>query len=417
LLVVDYSLHFQFWVFFSGILSYRHEVASADLTFSRAKRLHCLFMEEKVRILGDEGTGGPDYIKKLSRLNTPRNNMRIYANVDFLVTGASLDILKYFDESTSMLECEISRYSTQGIQVPWPNAQTGTEMVDAWFTGNIKHNKGKFIVTVFFKQLPENNEGNAIDILNFMSLSSHLFIFNSAVYLVRTTTPLIQTPMKKDALLDCTFALDHSADVIVEWRFQYKGEKKKLFAYNGPRKQVEHTEKGVQVLLDGIPKGNASLLVRNIALKNEGTYTCSVYVPPLFGIHNIQLEILEIPKVTLNTYSLSLTEGEEKKLSCEISQYYPLDVQVEWLRELEGERLIPVIVKDILFSSHRHNTDGTFSLSCYFMLKASLKENGVKYTCRVQHKGLKSPIRSSVRVTVAGICTTVLFSLVPPFIF
>nr|XP_014347001.1 PREDICTED: tapasin-related protein-like isoform X2 [Latimeria chalumnae] len=374
-------------------------------------------MEEKVRILGDEGTGGPDYIKRkaqllLSNPDTENGKARQSAGsirddpkdelITFIVKGASLDILKYFDESTSMLECEISRYSTQGIQVPWPNAQTGTEMVDAWFTGNIKHNKGKFIVTVFFKQLPENNEGKEkkqTDQAVPIGDTDRLYL--SAVYLVRTTTPLIQTPMKKDALLDCTFALDHSADVIVEWRFQYKGEKKKLFAYNGPRKQVEHTEKGVQVLLDGIPKGNASLLVRNIALKNEGTYTCSVYVPPLFGIHNIQLEILEIPKVTLNTYSLSLTEGEEKKLSCEISQYYPLDVQVEWLRELEGERLIPVIVKDILFSSHRHNTDGTFSLSCYFMLKASLKENGVKYTCRVQHKGLKSPIRSSVRVTVA----------------
>lgn len=111
----------------------------------------------------------------------------------------------------------------------------------------------------------------------------------------------------------------------------------------------------------------------------------------------------EPPRVTLNVgSSLSLTLGQEQKVMCDTQGYYPLDVTIEWLREPVGSGLLPEVLKNILFSSHRHHQDGTFSLSAFFLLQPGLEDSGYKYTCRVQHQSLRTPIRKSFTLIVTG---------------
>ncbi|KAM6373227.1 uncharacterized protein J5M81_012524, partial [Pluvialis apricaria] len=113
-----------------------------------------------------------------------------------------------------------------------------------------------------------------------------------------------------------------------------------------------------------------------------------------------QLHVSEKPIVTVNVNSLSLVEGEQHKLVCDIRHYYPHNIQVQWLREPKDSWKVPDVMKNVLSSSHRQSSNGTYSSSRYFLLTASLKDNGHKYTCLVDHPSLQAPIRRSVTVEV-----------------
>lgn len=118
---------------------------------------------------------------------------------------------------------------------------------------------------------------------------------------------------------------------------------------------------------------------------------------------NVFIYSTEQPRVSLNvgsTYSLTL--GEDKKFVCDAEGYYPLDVNMEWLREPVGGSPTPVFLKNVLYSSHRVHQDGTYSLSAFFLLQPGMEDSGYKYTCRVSHKSLITPIRKSFILSVTG---------------
>uniref|UniRef100_A0A8C0J2V2 Ig-like domain-containing protein n=1 Tax=Chelonoidis abingdonii TaxID=106734 RepID=A0A8C0J2V2_CHEAB len=212
------------------------------------------------------------------------------------------------------------------------------------------------------------------------------------VFLVRTGPSLIQSGLNKDVLLSCAFSVDHHTDVTIKWVLQQKGGHKKLiFAYNGFTRQVEYKDKRAEMFLAEMPKGNASLLLRTVGVRDAGTYSCSILVSSLLW-----------PTVTLNADVLSLVEGDEHKLVCDISHFYPHDADAQWLQEPMEQGMLPHVVTHVVSSSHRHNSDGTYSFSSYFLLKASLRDNGRRYTCRVEHQSLKHPIKKSLTVKVTG---------------
>lgn len=112
---------------------------------------------------------------------------------------------------------------------------------------------------------------------------------------------------------------------------------------------------------------------------------------------------IEPPRVTVNVGpTLSLTLGQEQKVVCDTQGYYPLDVTIDWLREPVGSGLVPQVLKNIMYSSHRHHQNGTYSLSAFFLLQPGLEDTGYKYTCRVQHQSLRTPIRKSFTLNVTG---------------
>lgn len=119
--------------------------------------------------------------------------------------------------------------------------------------------------------------------------------------------------------------------------------------------------------------------------------------------------------MTVNVNSLSLVEGEQQKLACDIRNYYPADIHVQWLREPRGARRLPDTVPNVLTSSHRRSSNGTYSFSRFFLLTATLHEDGHTYTCRVEHSSLQAPIRRSVSVAVRGteLCAGAVWALIP----
>ncbi|XP_076832494.1 tapasin-related protein isoform X2 [Brachyhypopomus gauderio] len=299
---------------------------------------------------------------------------------------------RYVEGDENTLQCEIRRYSTGGIVMRWPGL--GAQEHDSWFTCALHHSQERFVITTFLRHTPAGGDST-----QWIHVGDRDLLSTSAVMAVLTTTPVVHAGLLKDKTLHCQFFVDHKqANVTVQWWFQRRGERTKLFTHSS---RTGHSE-GKGVSIRGLSNaGNASLKLPPITQASEGTYTCSVLVPPLYASQDNILSIMEPPRVSVNVGpSLALTLGSEQKVSCDAQGYYPLDVTIEWLREPLDSSFIPEVLKNILFSSHRHHQDGTFSLSAFFLLQPSLDDSGYKYTCRVQHQALLTPVRKSFTLTV-----------------
>ncbi|XP_053311836.1 tapasin-related protein-like [Spea bombifrons] len=319
--------------------------------------------------------------------------------VKFILKDSSLNPVRFLKNDADRLICTITLNFTDNIQIIWPSLQND-ENTNQWFSAVIRHPDGNFQVTIYMSEVTERAsvEEHKLQQHKFLDADTHHV---TAVYILSTNTPLIQSTLKKDVLLDCSFSLDHQVDVTVTWLFQGKGRKKiKLLTYNGARKTIQYHSEHVTVHEEDLLNGNASILLRDVALENQGVYTCSVSAAGLYGDQNVHLEIWESPVVSLNVESLLLEEGQEEKILCSASHYYPLDVNIEWLQEDQDKLLVPSIVQNTFFSGHIYNSDGTYSLIGFFMFRASLQDNGITFTCRVEHPSLASPIRRRVQITV-----------------
>ncbi|XP_029468323.1 tapasin-related protein-like [Rhinatrema bivittatum] len=391
----------------AGFLMFQDTPVSAGSAFSQTKQLLCMY--KTVNHLA--GAGDPVKLKARLLLGSSKAQSAETQHLEssypdtyqitFIVRESAVDVARVIDADVDKLECEISHYYTQNTQVLWPGIHPASDGEDAWFTATVRHTEGVFIVRVIFFQFQSGfgEKESPGSIFGPGSETLHL----SAVFMVYSKSPVVQTGLKKESLLHCAFSVDHQADPSITWSLKQKGGRtKRLFKYNGSKKQVDQEGQHAKMALEEIPKGNASLLLRSTTLEDQGIYLCEVSVSSLYVEQNIQLEILESPRVTLNTASLSLVEGEDQKLVCDVAHYYPLDVQVQWSRDRSEGKMLPELVKGVLFSSHKYNSDGTYSLSSFFLLKGSLADDGVRYTCRVQHKSLQIPIRKSVKVMVTA---------------
>ncbi|KAJ8369259.1 hypothetical protein SKAU_G00092870 [Synaphobranchus kaupii] len=361
--------------------------------------LPCEFVEEQVQTDSD-GHAESRYRHRnaVLQFGQPGDRPVNPDSITFFVTGTGkkLDMKRYVDLGVEQLQCEIHRYSTDGIQVLWPGP--GAQEQDIWFTCTLRHSGGLFIFTTFLRHTPATPMSAQEDHRKWHAIGDKDSVVTTVGMLVLTRTPSVEVGLLREQTLHCQFAVDHrQPELVLEWVRHRRGERSKLFHYSSRSGQSE----GTGVSLSAIAKGDGSLRLPAVTLASEGTYACSVYVPPLYVNHDTVLNILESPQVSLNVgASLSLQAGEEQKVVCEAQGYYPLDVQLEWLKEQRGGGHLPEVLKNVLFSSHRHHNDGTYSLSAFFLLHPSPVDSGYTYTCRASHRSLRVPIRKSFTLTV-----------------
>lgn len=333
--------------------------------------------------------------------------------ITFLVTASKVDMRRYVKGGVDTLQCEIRRHSTDGILMRWPGL--GAQEHDVWFTCTLRHTEGLFVITTFLRHSPSVPNMQP-DSEQRISVADKDTISTTAVMVVLTNTPTVDVGLMKEQTLNCEFAVDHkSAHLTVEWRLQRRGDRTKLFSYSSRTGKSE----GSGVSMKALSRGDASLKVPLTKQVSEGTYICSVYVPPLYGSHDINLQIMEPPRVSLSVSSeLSLVVGAEQKVMCEATGYYPLDVHIEWLKESlsPGGSRMPEVLKVVMFSSHRHHLDGTYSLSAFFLLKPTLQDSGYRYTCRVSHVALRVPIRKTFTLSVTEESSALWYMLASVFI-
>ncbi|XP_044143437.1 tapasin-related protein-like isoform X2 [Bufo gargarizans] len=314
-----------------------------------------------------------------------------FEGIVFILKDSPVNLTPFLKWGLEDIKCDLTPYFTADTQILWPGVTNTDNGVDSWYIYTVKHNGGKFSAATFFTKLSETPEKKEDD-------KHHVL----ATFMLSTRTPRVYARLMDSALLDCAFTVDHRANVSVTWNYRGRGSQEgKIIFYNGSTKKLQYNWKGVSMQVEELENGYASLLLRNVALKTEGLFICTVSVASLFAEQQIHLQIRERPNVKLNVDSVvTLKEGDERKFLCDASNYYPLDVNMEWLRELPSTGLLPSLMLNVIYSSHRKNHNGTYSLSGSFLYKASLQDNGVTFTCRVEHESLKKPIRNSVTLIV-----------------
>ncbi|XP_041733436.1 tapasin-related protein isoform X2 [Coregonus clupeaformis] len=352
------------------------------LSFEQVPWLPCQLVDERVKF-NDEGHAETQYQHRDAGLQFghPGDSALNPNTITFLVTGSKVDMRKYIEGAVveHQVQCEIRSFLRHTPATPTP--------------------------------------GQA-DYRNWAAIADRETLTTSTVMVVLTRSPTVRVGLLKQQSLHCQFDVDHkAADLTVEWRFQRHSEHTTLFSHSSRSGQTQ----GGGVALKGIGRGDASLMLPLTKQSSEGTYVCFVSVAPLFGRHDIALHILEPPRVSLNVEStISLVDRGEQKVVCEAGGYYPLDVEIEWFREPSGGGggLLPEKLDTVLYSSHRHHRDGTYSLSAFFLIHASLHDSGSKYFCRVSHSSLRMPIRKSFTliVTEFGSWNFVLWWLIFGFI-
>uniref|UniRef100_A0A147ANK5 Si:ch211-108p6.4 n=1 Tax=Fundulus heteroclitus TaxID=8078 RepID=A0A147ANK5_FUNHE len=318
--------------------------------------------------------------------------------VTFLITGSKVDLRRYLDGvEADQLECEVRRYSTEGIHIHWPSQEA--KDYNRWFTCTVKQDKGLFTVTAFLRHPSDQPPPGQQDYRSWPAIADTEILTTSVAMVTKTQTPSVKATLSSEQRLHCLFAIDHrGANVTVEWYWQQRGERKKLFSHTSRTRQTQ----GSGVALKALAGGDASYTLPFTKMSSEGTYICSVLVNPLFGSQDVILHIEEPPRVSLNVAPvLSVSDGAERKIVCEAERYYPLDVEINWYEQdpaVAGQRVgapLPKTLQNVLLSSHKHNQDMTYSVSAFFYLQASPQASGKQFTCSVSHKSLRVPIKKS----------------------
>uniref|UniRef100_A0A8C1SLP5 Ig-like domain-containing protein n=1 Tax=Cyprinus carpio TaxID=7962 RepID=A0A8C1SLP5_CYPCA len=404
--------YIMFWIFSGLILALLRLGVNGSQSLYDVQWLPCPFVDETVNI-NEEGHTETKYINREAVLQFGNvGDKPLHPTITFLVTASKVDMRRYLEGSEDTLNCEIRRYSTGGIVMRWPTA--GAQDHDVWFTCTIRHTQGLFVITTFLRHTTAASAQGEVDFLQWKIVNDRDLLTTSAAMVVLTRTPSVEVGFLKEPNMHCQFAVDHKLpNATVEWRLQKHGERSKLFSYSSRTGKSE----GSGVTVKTIAAGNASYKLPPTKKHSEGTYICSVMVPPLYGSHDIPLTLSEQPRVSINVGStLSMTLGKDQKLICDAEGYYPLDVNIEWYREVSGGSPTPSFLKNILYSSHRLHQDGTYSLSAFFYLQPSLEDSGYKYTCRVSHKSLLIPIRKSFYLIVTEPDSTIWYIAVIGFI-
>ncbi|XP_023117139.2 tapasin-related protein [Amphiprion ocellaris] len=318
--------------------------------------------------------------------------------ITFLVTGSKLDLRRYMEGvEAERVECELRRYSTEGIHVRWP--VQGAQGYNRWFSCIIKHSQELFTFTGFLRQSSDQPPPGQQDYRRWPAIADGEILTTTVAMVIKTQSPSVKAGLGSQKKLHCQFAIDHKGpDVTVEWHRQHRGERIQLFSHTSRSGQT----KGTGVALKNLAGGDASYNLPFTKMNSEATYICSVSVNPLFTSLDINLHIEEPPRVSLNVGpTVSLQEGEDQKIVCEAGGYYPLDVEIVWYEQdpaALGQRVgapLPKVLQNILLSSHKLNKDDTYSVSAFFYLQASLRDSGKQFTCSVSHKSLRVPIKKS----------------------
>ncbi|XP_061536801.1 tapasin-related protein-like [Phycodurus eques] len=318
--------------------------------------------------------------------------------VTFLVIESKTNLLSYLkDMEADQVDCGIRRADTESAHVKWPGQKS--HECNSWFSITLTHTKDLFTVSGILRHPCEPPPSGQQDVRNWPAIEDGQTLITSVAVIMKTQTPTMTSGLGFQKKLHCQFAVDHKRpNVSVQWYQQYHGERRNLFSHASHTRQSE----GRGVELRNLAGGDLSYILPFTEVKHAGTYVCFVSVFPLSSSLHIRLQIQESPQVSLNVApTLTLQEGEMKKVVCEAENYYPLDVHIVWYEQdpaTSGQRVgtpLPKALDNILLSSHKNNMDKTFSLSGFFYLQASLRQSGHQFTCKVSHQSLRMPIKKS----------------------
>ncbi|XP_078537178.1 uncharacterized protein LOC144822965 isoform X5 [Lissotriton helveticus] len=217
-----------------------------------------------------------------------------------------------------------------------------------------------------------------------------LLFHNAVTEKLQVTVTDVSAQLHEDVLMPCgvtgynTPELD-LPNVGVKWAFRSQnGTEEEVYSFDGAEHKT--SREGAQVAEKELRKGNASLFIPRIKLSDAGRYKCTVFVSSNMAQGSSSLSVLATPKVTLSSSAISVEVGDERSISCAISQFYPEHIEVQWF-ELSNDK-VSSFAGDICTGSLIDNPDGTFNVTSRLRLRPTLEDNEKRYQCTVEYKTL-----------------------------
>ncbi|KAL2090997.1 hypothetical protein ACEWY4_013260 [Coilia grayii] len=206
--------------------------------------------------------------------------------------------------------------------------------------------------------------------------------------------------------LGCHVSVPQSAqltDIEVCWQFKrrirvHQTEGNKLFEFVAGN--ITKYLPGYAVDLDALLKGNASLHLANPAVADDGEFTCAILVKRVekYVMHKVSLHVSALPSLSLTDHATVL-DGEKTTVVCDITGFYPEQLEVEWLRRRGNQNVS--VEADICTRSPSPNPDHTYSLRSQITIQGNRTLNhGTVYICQVKHRSLSEPQSRAVQLSV-----------------
>ncbi|XP_063105846.1 natural cytotoxicity triggering receptor 3 ligand 1-like [Cavia porcellus] len=209
----------------------------------------------------------------------------------------------------------------------------------------------------------------------------------------------VEVPLRKltvrlndNVTIPCNFSgfarLDLCVMAIRWFRIDPKsGLKITVFEVFGINKNIPRT--GAEVSRERLQRGDASLQLPAVQLGDAGEYWCEVVDTPAMEDDSILLEVLAVPTSRVFVEQTTGT-GNSMYLVCQSFGFYPEAINITWEKRTHNVSQDQRISTDIYTDPITLNEDGTFNITSYLKLIASLEDT---YYCVVDHTSLQTSQR------------------------
>ncbi|XP_053328712.1 tapasin [Spea bombifrons] len=345
------------------------------------------------------------FVEEVIKENSPRTIQRTAVQLAMTdLSGLTIEppvnvepgtLLYYVTDTSGKLPtapstCEMMQLLPQEVPIKWVLSLTEEQLSPQSLGGSW------FILSVMDK-----TDGNTLSVVlgPLGDQKNHLTVS----LVVHSPSKTFYAHLGEPASLPCDVWRGPQARFAVEWRHRAEGEGKVLYAYDGYQDRVEEECPSCKMNFTALHShGDASLLLDNVTVEDQGTFLCTVYLPYVRAQREIQVKVTAVPQVTFLPESPFAPSGEKLTLTCEVSHFHPFEISVEYLVQLPGESHWS-LVPGVSLSPHAEKQDGTFSLTAFLDIIASPELHGARYSCRVRHVSTPKGLTSSRTLRVSGL--------------
>ncbi|XP_053871078.1 uncharacterized protein LOC128829625 isoform X2 [Malaclemys terrapin pileata] len=152
-------------------------------------------------------------------------------------------------------------------------------------------------------------------------------------------------------------------------------------------------QQGSELFPEELSRGNCSLRLRQVAVRDGGRYTSTVIYTPDKEEKQLELQVTAAPRLSIPRKAGVLNAATS--FPCHVWGFYPQDVTVTWLRD--GR-----VLTDATRSAPQRNPDGTFNLTLTHTFTPTANDSGSIFSCHVSHAALAQPLREEFPLVIGA---------------
>ncbi|KAG8535087.1 hypothetical protein GDO81_029471, partial [Engystomops pustulosus] len=188
--------------------------------------------------------------------------------------------------------------------------------------------------------------------------------------------PLISVTRDENVTIPCEFSELTSKNTInVYWRKSLNGQDTEVYKFV-PGAQEAYREGCYMEAEEEIRRGNAALHIPRVQFSDDGEYTCTVLVTPEGDHGKSSLQVSAVPSAVLTPGDIVTVEiGSERVVSCDITNFYPKDITIRWMRYEKDSSKCVVLERGTCTGEAVNNTDGTCNVTSQLTLYPTMDDS------------------------------------------